>query len=201
MEREHVNADWFDSTYGTDTALIVRVGALDITSDKLEHTNRYEAVVPQVFDAMVRDLAVNYRDFVFIDVGCGKGRGLLLASRYAFKRVIGVEISRNLTERALENIHKFKPDNQQCNQIEVVCNDALNYDIPCERGFIYFYNPFDEQIMAAVLRRIEQSLQRWPRKIYAIYHRPMHRKVWDESSEFQLIRTAETYLIYESRSS
>src|SRR4051812_17382934 len=46
--------DRFDRTYGTDTAVIVRVGRLDIPDGKLEHTNRYEAVMPGAFDSMIR---------------------------------------------------------------------------------------------------------------------------------------------------
>jgi hypothetical protein len=42
----------------------VRVGGLDIPDGKLEHTNRYEAVLPGVFDAMIRELGIAYEKFL-----------------------------------------------------------------------------------------------------------------------------------------
>ena len=35
---------------------------------------------------------LNFRDFTFIDLGSGKGRTLLMASDYPFRRIVGVEL-------------------------------------------------------------------------------------------------------------
>jgi len=47
------------------------------------------------------------RDFTFVDLGSGKGRVLLMASHYPFKRIIGVEFIPELHQVAQENIRKY----------------------------------------------------------------------------------------------
>jgi len=189
--------DPFDRTYRTDTAAIVRVGGLDIPDGRLEHTNRYEAVMPGVFDVMIRELSLARGEFLFVDIGSGKGRALLLASRYPFKGILGIEISERLTHIARENIRIFKDEQQNCRIIQAICEDALSYELPPEKMVLYFYNPFGETVMRAVALKVEQSLRRCPRKVYVVYHRPVHRAVWDGTPGFRLLRSAEQYVLYE----
>ena len=42
---------------------------------------------------ILADLGIYYPDCVFLDLGAGKGRALLLASQFPFKRIVGVEFS------------------------------------------------------------------------------------------------------------
>ena len=44
---------------------------------------------------------------VFLDIGCGMGRAVYqAAANYPFKRVIGVELSHELTQAARRNIER-----------------------------------------------------------------------------------------------
>ncbi len=195
------SSDSFDDKYGTDTAQIVSVGALDIPDDKLEHTNRYEAVVPEAFYGIMGELPVAHEEFVFIDVGSGKGRALLLASRLPFMRIVGVEISAALTEVALNNIRIFKDQMQKCSKIQAVCEDGAGYELPRQKTILYLNNPFDDQVMGPVVSSVEKSLLSNPRKLYVVYQRPLHRILWDQSKMFRVTKSAERHVIYESRSS
>jgi SAM-dependent methyltransferase len=47
-------------------------------------------------------------DDVFLDIGSGMGRAVLLAVDYPFRRVIGVELSRDLTDIAQDNVDRSK---------------------------------------------------------------------------------------------
>jgi len=192
-------ADPFDSQYGTETAEIVRVGALDIPAEKLEHTNRYEAVAPEAFDAMMQKLGIRFEEFVFVDIGSGKGRALLLASRWRFKRVLGVEISDRLAKLSLQNIRTFCQQVEGPAPVEVVCGDALEYDLPDENLVVFLYNPFTEQSMRKLVANLEGSLEHRPRRSYVVYHRPVSRMLWDGSDRFRLLDSAERYAVYQSR--
>ena len=130
---------------GTDTARIVGAWALDIPHDKLEHANRYETVAPEVFYASLNELEIRHEEFVFIDIGSGKGRALLLASRFPFKEIIGVELSAGLNTVANRNLRAFKDESQKCFRIQSIGQDALDYELPPENIVFYLYNPFDEQ--------------------------------------------------------
>jgi SAM-dependent methyltransferase len=198
IRKEVASADPFDAEYGTDTARIVSVGALDIPNEKLEHSNRYEAVVPEAFAGIMRDVPVAHEDYIFIDVGSGKGRALLLAARFPFRTIIGVEISASLTEIALSNIRIFKDGAQKCRDIRAVCTDGGGYEMPAEKTVLYLNNPFDDQVMRPFVSNVEKSLQQSPRKVFVVYQRPLHRFLWDQSKAFRLIKTTERYVIYES---
>ena len=194
----HLDADPFDLEHGTDTASIVGAAALDVPDGALEHVNRYEAVAPQVFSAIMRDLRIAHEHFVFVDIGCGKGRALLLASRFPFKQIIGIDISKTLVKIATNNVQLFKDELRRSDRIRLVCRDACSYEPPFTKLVVFFYNPFDEHVMQLVLSNVEKSLRAFPRKIYVVYHRPLHRNLWDGSLDFRPLVSTARYVIYES---
>ena len=56
----------------------------------------------------------DFRDFIFIDLGSGKGRALLMASDYPFRRIVGVELLPQLHRAAQDNLTKYRSETQQC---------------------------------------------------------------------------------------
>lgn len=191
--------DRFDSEYGTDTATTVSVGALDIPNDKLEQANRYEAISPESFDRVVGELFLRHEEYVFVDIGSGKGRALLLASFYPFRRVVGVEISPALTQIAEDNIKTFRDPKQKCKEITALCIDGAAYELPRQNCVLYLYNPFGLQVMRSFVSAVEKSIWNQPRKIFVIYFTPTHRAPWDQSEVFRPIRESVTLVVYESR--
>jgi tRNA1(Val) A37 N6-methylase TrmN6 len=69
-------------------------------------------------------------DDTFLDLGAGKGRAVFLAAaRYPFKRVIGVELSKDLSDVARANIDRLR-DQLICQDVHIVNADVLDYEIP-----------------------------------------------------------------------
>ncbi len=66
-----------------------------------------EEAIPNIFTTRISSLLIDYRQFVFVDFGFGKGTALLLATEFPFKRIIGVEFSPELHRIAEENIKRF----------------------------------------------------------------------------------------------
>ena len=56
---------------------------------------QYQPSEPALFHEILDSLPVAVDGFTFIDLGSGKGRTLLMASEYPFRRIIGVEFLRN----------------------------------------------------------------------------------------------------------
>jgi hypothetical protein len=56
----------------------------------------YQPTDPELFremlDTLRDDANINFNDYVFIDLGSGKGRTLLMAADYPFRRIVGVEL-------------------------------------------------------------------------------------------------------------
>lgn len=191
----------FDQRHGVDTGGYVNLSELRIEHANWEHGFAYEAVSPSKFADTINSLAINHADFVFLDIGSGKGRALLLASKYPFQRVIGIELAPELHRVAEDNVRRYRSDSQKCKVVESVCADVLAYPIPDGPVVIYLFNPFDAELMAQVIERIKQSYEAHPRKIYVLYATPVQDELWEKADFLQKIAGAKGYYsVYKTRS-
>lgn len=159
--------DTFDEEWGVETAEIVPVFRLDAVGKHYCRAFRYQASGQQGTKHALDLLNVDYREFVFIDIGCGKGRVLLIAAQFPFRRVVGVEFSPQLVEECRANLDRVTK--HPCCEIEVLCLDATLYDFPLDNLVLYFFNPFDSVVMQGVLDRLGKSLTEHPRNVWLIF--------------------------------
>ncbi len=132
----------------------------------------YQPTEPSLFHEMLAALAVDFRQFTFIDVGSGKGRTLLMAADYPFQRVIGVEVIPELHAAAVRNIAAYKSDSQRCFAIESRCEDARTFTFPSGSLLLYFFNPLPEAGLMTLLSRLEHALARQAQQVFVLYHNP-----------------------------
>lgn len=111
---------------------------------------------------------------VFLDLGSGKGRVVIMAALFPFKKVIGVEISAELSEIAARNIRSARSQ-LRASEIELVTADASQYSIPDEVNVIFLYNPFSGRVLGQVFENIRASLMAAPRDITVVYYNPERR--------------------------
>lgn len=160
----------FDSRHGTDTAGSLEPDRLGITDDhRREQAILYLPSPPSVTNWMLYQVVVDPANCAFVDLGCGKGRVLLIAAQRSFRQVIGVEISPALAAIAGRNITDYRPPPPLQAPIEIVEADATTVDLPKCDLLIHLYHPFDPDVTAAVLRRLEQSLVESPRRVTLAY--------------------------------
>ena len=145
---------------------------------------------------MLDTLPINYREFVFIDLGSGKGRALLMASDYPFRRVLGVELLPELHDIAQENITNYHSPDQKCRAIESHCCDAREFEFPPEAMVLYIFNPFPESGLAKVIGNLERSIERNPRPVYVVYHNPILEHVLSASGLLRRIAGTYQFCIY-----
>lgn len=114
-------------------------------------------------------------DDVFIDFGCGKGRVVVQAAMYPFKKVIGVELSPQLHAIARSNVDRLLPK-LRCKNVELLKMDVLDYEVPDDVTVAYFYNPFGGEIFAEVITRLAASVRQAPRELKIIYVNPVEEQ-------------------------
>lgn len=157
------------NTTGEDELIKLEELGIDIS-----HATVYMPVSYNLVEEIFEQLQSSGRNH-FLDMGCGKGRALCVATHYGFNKVTGIDLSKDLCEIATENLsltnHKF-PDLQ----FKIINNDAFYFEIPDDVDCIFFFNPFDEIIMSAVVNNIFESLQNNPRKLQVIYANPLHKE-------------------------
>jgi precorrin-6B methylase 2 len=157
----------FDWRYGVDTRGITPLKNLAIDSRHVAHGVHYAPTRVRYFRAMLRALPIP-RASVFVDIGAGKGRMLLLAAQSGrFRRVVGVEFSAELCRTAEQNIRRFR---RHCAGVtfEMVHADAADYEVQPDQNVFFMFNPFGPVVMEQVIRRIGQSLAEMPRRTWLI---------------------------------
>jgi hypothetical protein len=178
-----------DAVYGTDTVSKVAVGDLSAIGPNLSHAREYDPSPAFYFNAILSHLPINYSEYVFADLGCGKALTLMLASRFGFGRIIGVEFASNVYNVALANLDKFQKRAGAVTPIQVILGDAAEFQPPTEPLVIYLYNPFGREVMAKVLANLQASLSGHPRSCWIVYVNPVHHDLL-QSCEFLVTHAA-----------
>jgi SAM-dependent methyltransferase len=186
----------FDRQFGVDTSGAVSLSALDIDDESWEHGHSYEPTDPKYFRDVIRGLPIAYDKFTFIDLGSGKGRALLLAAEFPFRRILGAEISQRLHEIAERNIRNYRNPAVRCVAVESICADASNFRLPDGPVVLYMFNPFQEKIMLRVLSNIRISLLARPREMYVIYRTPLLDALLDRTDFLKRLRAEHGYAVY-----
>lgn len=129
---------------------------------------------------------------VFVEFGCGKGRIVLEAARrYPFRRVVGVELSPELSDVARGLIARER-NRLRCRDVEIETADATEFAVPDDMTHAYLYNPFNGPTFAKVCANIVASLDRAPRSVRVIYVNPVEHTTLMATGRFHLVRRAET---------
>ena len=129
-------------------------------------------------------LPILYQDFTFIDFGCGLGRPLLIASKFKFCKLMGIEINDKVHKLAKKNLRKIK-------NIQLVCDDVLNIDIPNTNIVIYFYRPFNATAMFQIIQKIK-ALET---KIIIIYNNPINNELFNDFIKLENINSISSHLV------
>lgn len=158
----------------------------------------YQPTEPGLFQEMLASLEIDFHEFEFIDIGSGKGRVLLMAADYPFRRVIGIELLPALHQVAQENIRRYKGSSQQCFEIEAICGDAREFLFPLEPLVVYLFNPLPEAGLAELMATLERSLQQRPRQAFLIYHNPLLEPVLLRCAFLEKVAGTHQYSIFRS---
>lgn len=158
----------------------------------------YQATEPALFQEMMAALRVDFAEFLFIDLGSGKGRTLLMASDYPFRKIMGVELLPELNQIAQENLRKYSSPNQKCRVLESICGDACEFQFPAVPIVLYLFNPVSEPGLARVIGNLERSLMASPRKAVVLYHNPEHEEILARSAKLKKIGGTHQHAIYEA---
>ncbi len=156
----------------------------------------YQPTEPKLFREMLGALAIDFSGFTFIDIGSGKGRALLMASDFPFRRIIGVEILPDLHRTANENIVNYKSDSQKCFVIETVCGDARRFVFPADPVVLYLFNPLPEPGLIQLMANLADSLAHHCRPVFVLYHNPLLEGVVAGIREFHKVGRTNQYSIY-----
>ncbi len=189
--------DWEHRVNTTSAALGWRDQLLGVFHSPYQPTE--SVLFHEMIGALAEQVGLDFRGFIFIDLGSGKGRTLLMASDYPFRRIVGVELLPALHRAAQENIAKYRSESQKCFAIESICGDATEFAFPAEAIVLFLFNPLPEAGLRRVIAKLEESLREHPRKTYVLYHNPLLEHVLGASDMLKKICGTHQYAVYAAR--
>jgi SAM-dependent methyltransferase len=117
-------------------------------------------------------------DGEFIDIGCGKGRVLVVAAEYP----IGIELSDFLCDLARRNIAKL-PKELMAKRIQIVNGDASTPVLASATCVVlFFYNAFRRPLVTKLVQHLEQEIAKnQDRVVWVVYYNPVCFDLFDAS--------------------
>jgi hypothetical protein len=188
--------DWAHRVNTTSAAVGWRDRLLGVFHSPYQPTE--SALFHEMMGTLREHAGIDFSEFVFIDLGSGKGRTLLMAADYPFQRIVGVELLATLHKTATQNLTGYHGESQKCFALESICEDAAEFPFPQQPTVLYLFNPFPEAGMRRVVGNLKRSLREYPRVVYVLYHNPLLEHVLGESSALKKIGGTHQYAMYAS---
>ena len=186
----------FDVAHGTETSGLLSGKVIARgTGTHPEDLTAYYGIAPSILRALLdlwlrelHPLAPIDRT-VFLDVGAGKGRAMLLASEYPFLRVEGIELNPTLAAITRSNIEVWTQSQQSTilAPLELHEADATRAPLPLEPTLAHLFHPFEDRLLRRFLRHVEKDLIAHPRSFDLLYVNAEHDSLIDRHPAFNRI--------------
>ena len=174
----------FDLATGLDTAGLIQGSALASGHPHDRHSVSYYATAPSLFFNVMARWGGNPAAYTFVDLGCGKGRAVLLASQLGFRECIGVELNPHLAAVAVGNAARWQ---HNLTPVRILCGDATEVDFPAGRCLLYLFNPFTGEVLERLLERIAVVYAHRPRELDLVYVNPEFSALLATHAGFELL--------------
>ena len=158
-----------EKKYGINSIGIDHLEQMEST--QIDHATIYMPAIYSMLELIFDKLNVAEFNHL-LDIGCGKGRAICVAAAKGCKMVSGIDFSKQLCMDALQNLTIIQ-QKQPLLQAKIINNDAYKYTIPFDVDCIFLFNPFDDYLMAGVVKNIQKSIELNPRIITVIYANPL----------------------------
>lgn len=129
--------------------------------------------------------------YAFIDLGCGKGRVVLLAAELPFRSVTGIELNSGLCSAAEENVRRWNGQ-RACGAIRVQCGDILSSlllevppaDVPL---LLFLFNSFEAEMVRALMQLLTDRARSRSAPIDLLYVHPDHSALVERTPDVRVL--------------
>lgn len=146
-----------DRMLGTDTGGIYPPESATGTNGPEAGNLPYMGSQPSIVRHALKQLG-DVSGRTFVDIGCGKGRPMIVATEFAFDAVLGFDIAAPLVDIANRNGAIVARRFPHRTPMHAFVEDAMTMRFPARNIVVFFFNPFGAELMTIMLRRLEQAL-------------------------------------------
>ena len=173
----------FDQLHGTDTGSLIPGNDLATGHRHDRHITAYHGVAPSLFRKLMerwQSLAQHPLErTAFVDIGAGKGRAMLLAAEYRFRRIVGVELHPALAAASRSNMEHWQARNIGP-PMRLEEGDAMRLRMPAGPCLVFLFNPFDIVLMDRLLDRLKAQFHSSPHALDILYVNDEQRRLIQE---------------------
>jgi SAM-dependent methyltransferase len=204
--------DRFDRTYGVKTSGSVHKAEAGVTDEvALADAVRYVPIPEKVMRNVLAKIqrVVEPRACAFFDLGCGKGRAVVMATWLPFQEVHGVELSPRHADLARANLAGYLANPRRavvrCTNVTVTCGNALDVEYPRTNLVIFMYRPFKGQVFQGVLDRLHAFHEATGHRVVIAYACPLEERMLERHTGFvklhdnQVITEESSWNLWECR--
>jgi SAM-dependent methyltransferase len=184
----------FDRLHRVDTSGLIYADGLITGHEHDSHSSGYYATAPSMFHsamtgwgATLAGSGFKLSEYTFVDIGCGKGRAVMLASEYGFREIIGVELNPRLAAVAQRNLTRWMRTRRKCRNVRIVHGDALSIPVPDGPVLLYFFNSFEREMVELLLARLVEVASIRTAPIDLIYVHPEHGALFAQTPAIQVL--------------
>jgi len=162
--------------YGANTFIPVELKHLTITNGDKKKASPYEAVSFYMLEQLFGAFRKISNQTSVIDLGCGKGRMMLVAPHFCFDNINGIDFAKELCEQAVANMQRKE---KQFPNIDwkVLNQNVEDYAIHANDSVFFMFNPFSSAVLKKFLHNLDVSCHQFPRTTYFIYASPQHQQL------------------------
>ena len=184
----------FDERYGVDTGGLIGGGELRSGHRNDVFNTAYYGMAPSRFrwamEHWIGDQThAALEEYSFVDLGCGKGRAVMMASEFGFREVVGVELHAGLAGIAERNVALWRAGGRAVCPVRIVCGDATEFVFPEGPCLLYLFNPFAAPVMERLVERIEEDFRGQPGMLDLIYFNPEAGELLEAHGGFKRLWT------------
>ena len=195
----------FDRAYGVDTDGLIYADANAEGHAGARHNAGYYATAPSLFRGAMElwrgtlaGTGYSVEDYALVDIGCGKGRVLMMAAEYEFCEIVGVELDPGLARVARKNLsrvgrrrwlgllgpkirtgrvpqvsppRRMRPG-KSSPRIRIIEGDALTVPLPDGPVALFYFNSFEREMTEMWLQRLGEIAHGRTHPIDLIYIHP-----------------------------
>ena len=162
-----------------------------------------ECVMRHILNNALRK--TNTEEYSFVDLGCGKGRTLIIAAQFPFQEVVGVELSPLHYQVAADNIERYRllGSSMRCKSLRAVCANAAEFVFPSTNLLIYMYRPFLGPVFKSVLDKLYGFHAATGHQVLVAYSCPVEQDFLEQHGgfvkrkEYQVISTDYSWNLWE----
>jgi cyclopropane fatty-acyl-phospholipid synthase-like methyltransferase len=179
--------------YGRGTFIPIELKNLTIKNGDLEQSSRYEAVSFYMLEHLFSAFRKLSGESSITDLGCGKGRMMMVAPHFGFTNITGVDFAKEVCAQA-EEIMRATEVKFPGIRWQVLHENVADHAIRPGDSVFFMFNPFTEVVLNGFLKNLDKSCAEHPRTVYFLYASPQHQDLLQQNGFAVVYEKQKMYL-------